>query len=683
MKSSRQSKESTVRRLVLGVVLVFVVCGISAATPVTSDPAKVDPSDSTKQTTTVTISPEHAAVTATTQTQQFTSSPTSVTWSVDGVVGGNTTVGTISTTGLYAPPATGGNHTVTATSGTAKASASIAVTDLNGVLTYHNDTARDGINTREYGLTPATVTTATFGKLFSCTVDGAVYGQPLWVKGLTIGGGVHNVIFVATQNDSAYAFDADANPCVTYWHVNLLDTLHGGTTGETPVTWNDVGYCYGDVYPQVGVTSTPVISTTTNTIYLVSASEKDAKNSGNCADTTATFYHRLHALSLLTGSEEFNAPVTIAASVPGTGDGSVNGIVSFTSQLQHQRAGLAQYAGKIFLGFSAHEDATPYHGWLLGYEASDVQDQIAVFNSTPNGLNGADGGFWAGGGAPAIDSGGDVYVATGNGVFDEAPPPPDNDYGDSVLRLHSMTGSTPNGKNLSVAGWFTPSDQEMFAEHDTDLGSGSPVLLPTQTTKGLPPNLLVQIGKDGDIYLINRDNMGQYNASNNGQIVQSFTGPVNGLWGMPALWHNNLYVGGQNDSLRQFVFNPGTGLFTSAVASLSSHVFDYPGTTPSVSSNAGSDGIVWTIDASLYGYANPNASVNCSVVPVPAACSGPAILHAYDASNLAIEYWNSTMAANNRDRSAAAVKFVPPTIANGKVYVATRTAIFVYGLLPN
>jgi hypothetical protein len=632
-------------------------------------------------TTTVTVSPKLAAVTASTQTQQFTSSPSNVTWSVDGVAGGNTTVGTISNTGLYTPPATGGSHTVTAASGTASASATIAVTDLNGVLTYHNDTSRDGINTREYALTPTTVNTTNFGKLFSCTVDGAIYGQPLWIKGLAIGGVAHNVIFVTTQHDSVYAFDADASPCVTYWHANLLDTLHGGTTGEHSVTWNDVGYCDGDVYPEVGVTSTPVIVSTTGTMYVVSASEKGATDSGQCSNTSATFYHRLHALDVTSGSEKYNAPVTIAASVPGTGDGSVNGIVSFTSQLQHQRPGLAVYGSRIFVSFASHEDATPYHGWVLVYNGGNVQQQMAVFNSTPNGLNGADGGFWAGGGAPAIDSGGDVYVATGNGVFDEAPPPPDNDYGDSVLRLHSIAGSTPNGKNLSVAGWFTPYDQLSFAENDTDLGSGAPVLLPTQTTKGLPANLLVQIGKDGLIYLINRDSMGQYNPSNNGQIVQSFTGPVGGLWGMPALWHNNLYVGGQSDSLRQFVFIPAKGQFTESVASLSSHSFLFPGATPSVSSNAASNGIVWAIDASLYGYASPNAGVYCSVVPVPAACSGPAVLHAYDANNLAVEYWNSTTAAGNRDQAGNAVKFVPPTIANGKVYVATRTAVFVYGLL--
>jgi len=176
--------------------------------------------------------------------------------------------------------------------------------------------------------------------------------------------------------------------------------------------------------------------------------------------------------------------------------------------------------------------------------------------------------------------------------------------------------------------------------------------------------------------------MGQFNPTNNDQIVQSFPGPINGLWGTPALWRNNLYTGGQGDSLRQFTFNPATELFNPTVASLSAHVFGYPGTTPSVSSRGGAQGILWTIDTSLYGYASPNAGVNCYVVPVPSACTGPAILHAYNATNLALEYWNSGMAANNRDRAGNGVKFVPPTVANGKVYVGTRTRIDVYGLLP-
>jgi len=628
----------------------------------------------------ITVSPALAAVTTTTQTQQFAASLQNVTWSVDKIIGGNQTVGTITTAGLYTPPAKPGNHTISAASGNLSGSATISVTDLPFILTYHNDAMRDGVNLREYGLKPSTVTTATFGKIFSCPVDGAVYAQPLWFKGLSIGSGVHNVIFVATQHDSAYAFDADASPCVTYWHVNLLDTLHGGTTGEKPVTWNDVGACYGDIYPEVGVTGTPVIDPSTKTIYLVSASESNPSNSGHCAGSSGDFYHRLHALDLFTGSEKFNAPVTIAASVPGTGDGSVGGIVSFNSQLHHQRSGLAFIGGKVYVAFSAHEDATPYHGWVIVYKGSNVQQQLAVFNTTPNGLNGADGGIWGGGGAPAIDSGGDVYVSTGNGVFDQAPPPPNYDYGDSLLRLHLMNGSTPNGTNLSVAGWFTPYDQATLAQYDTDLGSGATVLFPNQTGSG-PQHLLTQVGKEGVVYVVDRDNMGQYNPSNNSQIWQSFSGP-SGLWGTPALWHNNLYVGGAGDSVKQFSFDPTSELFNTTVASQTAQVFGYTGTTPSVSSQGTVHGIVWTLDVGLYGYASPNAGVNCSVVPVPAACSGPAILHAYNATNLAVEYWNSTMAANNRDRAGNAVKFVPPTIANGKVYVGSRTEVDVYGLLP-
>jgi hypothetical protein len=276
----------------------------------------------------VTVSPARAAVVISTQTQQFTASVNGATWSVDNIVGGNSTVGTITATGLYTPPAKAGAHTITASSAGSSGSATIYVTDLKGIFTYHNDNARDGMNTREFALSSSTVATSTFGKLFSCAVDGAVYAQPLWMRGVSIAGGTHNVIVVATQHDSVYVFDADAKPCVTYWHVNLLDTLHGGTSGEAPLKWNDVGYCYGDIYPEVGVTGTPVIDATTKTIYVVSASESSAKNSGSCIGASGNFYHRLHALDLATGSEKYNAPVTIAASVPGTGDGSVNGMVS-------------------------------------------------------------------------------------------------------------------------------------------------------------------------------------------------------------------------------------------------------------------------------------------------------------------------------------------------------------------
>lgn len=645
---------------------------------------------------TVSVSPRQAAVAAVSQAQQFTatvtgSSDQSVTWDVDGTAGGNSTVGTISASGLYTPPAAAGTHTITATSvasTSSSASANVAVTDLTGVFTYHNDLSRDGANEHEYALSSSTLTTGTFGKVFSCAVDGAVYTQPLWVPGLNIAGGVHNVLFVATSHDSVYAFDADASPCVTYWQAKLLDTLHGGTAGENPVVWNEVGYCDGDIYPEVGVTGTPVIDPATNTIYMVSASEVGGAGSSGCSGYSGTFYHRLHALDLATGSEKFNAPVTIAASVPGTGDGASGGMVSFNSQLHHNRSGLALANGNVYVPFSAHEDATPYHGWVIAYRASDVQTQTAVFNTTPNGLGGADGGIWAAGGAPAVDNGGDIYVSTGNGIFDQSPLPGNDDYGDSVLRLHQLSGntSTPNGVNLSVAGWFTPEDQATLQQQDEDLGAGAPILLPDQTSG--PTHLLAQIGKEGVVYLIDRDNMGQF-TSTNGQIVQSFaaTRYYGGLWGTPAFWNNALYFAGYQSPLLMFPFgDTNPGLFTTAASSQSTNLFNYPTATPSISSQGSSNGIVWAIDAGLYGYASPNSGNSnggyCYADPPPAACTGPAVLHAYNATNLATEYWNSTQASSNRDQAGNAVKFVPPTIANGKVYVATRTEIDVYGLLP-
>ena len=618
---------------------------------------------------TVSVSPKRAAVVATSQAQQFTATVTGnmgnpgVTWSVDGIANGNAAIGTVNGSGLYSPPVTAGTHTISATSvvlPTSSGSASVAVTDLAGVFTHHNNLSRDGSNPQEYALTASTVTPNTFGKLFSCAVDGAVYTQPLWVPGISIGtgGGIHNVVFVATQHDSLYAFDGDANPCVKYWKVNLVDTLHGGTTGEGTVPWQNVGFGYQDIQPEIGVTGTPVIDSATSTIYLVSKSENT---------TTGTFYQRLHALDLATGNEKFNAPALIAASVPGIGDGSSGGIISFNTGLQHQRSGLVLAAGRVYVAWAAHEDRGPYNGWLISYTASNVQQQVAVFNTTPNGVSGPDGGIWAGGGAPAVDSGGDVYFSTGNGVFDEAPPPPSHDYGDSILRLHPFVGSTFNGVNLNPVGWFTPFDQSTLAQFDTDLGSGAVVLLPDQTSG--PTHLLAQLGKEGVVYLLDRDNMGGFQPLNNNQIVQYFFATGGGFWGAPAFWQNGLYFAGAGDSLKLFSFNPTTGLFNTNASSQSSQVYNYPGASPSVSSHGSANGIVWAVDASQYG--------------VPAASLGPAVLHAYNAADLATEYWNSSMAANHRDQAGNAVKFVPPTVANGKVYLSTRTEVDVYGLLPN
>jgi hypothetical protein len=650
----------------------------------------------------VNLSPKRSAVAAGVQAQQFIATVTGdgsnsgVNWSVDGIVGGSPTVGNITRDGNYTPlSATAGTHTVTATSvvdPTKSAFGTVAVSDLPGVFTYHNNLNRDGNNPQEYALSSSTVSTTTFGKLFSCPVDGAVYTQPLWVPGVSIGGVIHNVIYVATQHDTVFALDADANPCVILWQANLLDAIHGGAKSEVPVVWTDVGYCTGEVYPEVGVKGTPVIDPNNSTIYLVSASEIPGPQSGNCPLPTGSYYHRLHALNLTTGAEKVGAPMTIAASVVGTGDGSSGGFVSFSSQLEHQRSGLALSGdGTVYVAFASHEDATPYHGWLLGYRGSNVQQQLSSFNTTPNGIGGADGGIWASGGAPAVDSGNDVYVSTGNGIFDQGSGlSMENDYGDSVLRLTPAPGiTTPNGANLNLVDYFTPNDQSCLAATDADLGSGAPVILQDQTTAGLPAHLLVQLGKAGAIYLLDRDNMGLFQtndclASSN-QIVQSFSGTGGGFWGTPAFWQKSLYFAGAGDVLKQFSFDSTSGQFNTKVSSQSSQVYAFPGASPSVSSHGDANGIVWAIDASLYGFGSPNAAggVNCYLSPLPPACTGPAILHAYDATNLAQEYWNSTQATNNRDQAGAAVKFIPPTVANGKVYVGTRTEIDVYGLLPN
>jgi hypothetical protein len=384
--------------------------------------------------------------------------------------------------------------------------------------------------------------------------------------------------------------------------------------------------------------------------------------------------------------------VEIAASVTGTGDGSSQDV--FNPQMENQRLGLAFANGTVYIGWSAHEDASPWHGWLMGYSVvNSVLQQVAAFTSTPNSQA---GGIWASGGAPAVDDSGNVYISTGNGTFDELPPPPDNDYGDSVLQLAPTQGNTSNGTGLNIADYFTPEDQYCLSGGDIDLGSGAPMIMPDQTS-GPVPHLLVQIGKDGMVYLINRDSMGNYQAPPNpscpqpdvnSQIVQTFQGSSSGFYGTPAFWQNNLYFagsvdGGGGDYVKQFSFSATTGQFNSSWTSQSVHYFNFPGVTPSISAQGTSNGIVWALDESSYGYANQNAGVNCFSAPQtpPSACFGPAILFAYDATSLN-DLWDSTMAANNRDQAGNAVKFVPPTVANGKVYVSTRSEVDVYGLLP-
>ena len=619
----------------------------------------------------VAVSPRAASVVVTTQPQQFSAAVThdpsnkGVTWDVDGVSGGNATTGTISIAGLYAPPTAPGSHTVTATSvsdATKTGSASIAVTDLAGVFTYHNDLARDGMNAGEYALTTTSVNQSTFGKLFSCQVDGAIYAEPLWVPSLAINSSTHNVVFVATEHDSLYAFDADTSPCQQLWHVNLVDSTHGGTANETSVCANDVGQGFGDIQPEVGITGTPVIDPSTSTLYVVSKSEN-----GGCSSGLASVFHqRLHAIDLSSGSEKSNSPVSISAGVAGTGDGSSAGVLQFNAQSEGQRPGLALLKGVaasgsmfdvIYISWASHEDAFPYHGWLIGYNAANVQQQLQVFNTTPNG---GLGGIWMSGDAPAADSSNDLFIATGNGTFDADLA--GKDLGDSVLKLTTV-GS------LGLSDYFTPFNQGNLNQVDGDLGSGGVVLLPDQVT-GLP-HLMVQGGKQGLIYLLNRDSMGQFTiAADN--IVQEFQAD-NGSWTTPAFWQNTLYIAGSGDhgscdSLHMYSFSSSSSSFTTTPGSSSLHCFPFPGATPVVTSSGSSNGIVWAADVSCYTTA-------------ASPCVGPAILFAFDATNLARELWNSSQ-AGPRDQAGAAVKFSVPTVANGKVYIGTRTEVDVYGLLP-
>ena len=607
------------------------------------------------------VSPRNAAVVATTQTQQFSANVNGdpnnlgVTWSVDTISGGSASIGTISSTGLYTPPSTAGTHTIVATSvadNTKTASANVAVTDLAGIFTYHYDVARDGVNSQEYALTPGNVNENSFGKLFSCQVDGQVYAEPLWVPSVVVNGLVRNVIFVATQHDSLFAFDGDANPCQQLWQVSLIDSAHGGTTGESPVSPSVVGGA-SDISPEIGVTGTPVIDPKTDTLYVVSKS----------LSAGPVFHQRLHAIDLINGNEKFSAPVEITATVSGTGDDSSDGTIAFNAKTQNQRPGLALLNGVVYVAWASHGDTPPYHGWLIGYNASDIHQQIAVFNTTPN-ASPSDGGIWMSGGAPAIDADGNLFFTTGNGAFDaNQSTAPNNDYGDSLLKMGTAGG-------LSVLDYFTPDNQLTLSQHDLDLGSAGVVLLPDQS--GPVAHLLVTGGKDGNLFLVDRDNLGHFQSISNTQIVQSFFADQ-GLFDTPVFWQNRLYLSGAydtSDTLKFFVFNPISGLFATTPASSTAHIFPYHGPNPVVSAKGSSNGIVWAVDSGCYGFGS-----SCGNTVKPAT------VFAYDATDLTKELWDS-MQAGTRDTAGPAVKFTVPTVANGKVYVGTGAELDVYGLLP-
>ena len=500
------------------------------------------------------------------------------------------------------------------------------------VVTYHYDNGRDGQNLNETALTPANVNFTLFGKKGEFTVDGHVDAQPLYLSQVTIGGQKKNVLYVATEHGSVYAFDADSINGTTATFLWKTSTLGSGETTS------DNRGC-GQVSPEIGITATPVIDRSRNAIYVVAMS----KNS------SGTYFQRIHALDLTTGQELFGGPMNITATYPGTGDNSSGGNVVFDPKQYKERPGLLQINGTIYTTWSSHCDARPYTSWVMAFSA-DTLAQTSVLNLTPNGN---DGGIWMAGTAPAADSSGNLFFIIGNGTFDTTLNasgfPVNGDCGNCFVKLSTSAG-------LKLADYFTPHNTVAESNADTDFGSGGGILmLDVNDSGGNTRHLAVGAGKDSLIYVVDRDAMGKFNASTD-QIYQEISGQLGGgVFSMPAFFNNTVYYGAVGDALKAFPVTAAR--LAAAPSSQSTHHFGYPGTTPSVSANGATNGIVWAIENS------------------------GAVLYAFDATDLTKELYDSDQAANSRDHFSGN-KFITPMVVNGKVYVGTATSVAVFGLLP-
>ena len=512
------------------------------------------------------------------------------------------------------------------------------------VLTYHNDNARSGLNPNETILTPANVNAATFGKVGFDAVDGKVDAEPLLKTGVAIPGqGTHDVLYVATENDSLYAFDAGTG--AQLWKVSMLGP---GEVPSDPVNGNQVA-------PTIGITDTPVIDPTTDTMYLVAMSKL-------VSGSTTTYIQRIHAINIATGADVI-APKSIDQSItfPGAGPGGNGTDVIFDPKQYEERDALLLSNGVVYTGWASHSDVAPYTGWLIGFNASNL-GVASILNVDPNGSpkssfldDGSGSSFWNSGGGPAADAAGNLYNLSANGPFDQtlnaAGFPANGDFGDSYLKF------TPTAGGLTVSDYFTVYNQQNDANDDADIGSSGVTLVNVVDGSGTPHQLMIGSGKDGNIYVVDTANMGKFNSSSN-NIYQELPGAVGGgEFSSPASFNGQVYFGGVGATLRAFSFV--NGKLTATPTSQSSNTFAYPGTTPSLSSNGKADGIAWAISNS----------------------GGSAVLYAYDASNLANMLYNSTQAANGRDNPGADNKFITPMIADGRVYVPTTNGVAVYGLL--
>lgn len=533
---------------------------------------------------------------------------------------------------------------------------------MTDVLTFHNDAARTGQTLNEQVLTLNNVNTNHFGKLWVLPTDEKVFAQPLYVGGLTIPGvGMRNVIYVATENDSVYAYDADSTNL--FWHVSVVGA------GEIPFQTN---FC--SIIPQIGITATPVIDRNrgpNGTIFVQAMSQTPS----------GTVYQRLHALDLATGQDTV-PPVAINATYPGNGEDSAGGYVFFDPIRYVDRACLLLLNGVLYTAWSTHCDTQPSTSWVIGYNESDLS-QASVMNLEPNGSIGS---IWDSGGGPAADPQGNIYVDMGNGPSSPPPPNPvldangfpvNQDYDNAVVKL-SVTNMLSVTNNMKVADYFISYNFHYNDLNDLDMASGAPVVLPPQTDSlGMTHQLVVTASKDQNVYLLDCTNMGKFNPNHN-NVYQEITnvfdstnnaspnpnGQAGGVWGLAAYFNNTVYFAPVHGPVTAF---PMQNARLGPISSVGPSIYEYPGATPSVSANGSSNGIVWTVENILIG------------APYP-PLSGPAVFHAYAATNLAVELYNSTMAANGRDALGIGQKFNPPTVASGRVYVGTASNVTVFGL---
>ena len=503
------------------------------------------------------------------------------------------------------------------------------------VLTYHNDIARTGQNLTETTLTPMNVNATYFAKLFSVPVDGTVDAQPLYVSSLNMGAqGIHSVVYAATEHGSLYAIDAASGTVL--WRVTLL------AQGETS---SDDRGC-GQVTPEIGITATPVIDLTAGAHGIIYALAMSKDASGN-------YHHRLHALDITTGQEQLGGPTEITASYPGSGDNSSNGEVVFDPKQYKSRPGLLLLNGVVYTGWGSHCDFRPYTGWLIGYDRLTLK-QVSVFNLAPNGSEAA---LWNSGGGIAADAAtGRIFLSVANGTFDTNLDsrgfPSRSDFGNAFVKLNSANNQ------LLPEDYWTMSNTVPESAADQDLGSGGVMLLPDLTNaSGQTVQLGTAAGKDGRLRVFNRANMGKFDSQNDTTLYQELTGALDGaVFGSPAWFNGTVYYGAVGDRIRGF--NVNAAMLQTPAAAATDNFFEYPGATPSISANGTDNAILWAVEN-----------------------SSPAVLHAYDATNLAVELYNSNQAASGRDMLGPGNKYITPTIADGRVFVGTTNSLAIFGLI--